>query len=128
MIRRGWDEKGQELVEYALVFPVLMLLVLGIIDFSVVLFSYNTIANAAREGVRYGIVNEDDLPGIEDRVRDRALGLDQGRLEVDVAIEDPTIGVTVRYQVALLTGPVIDAIGGSPTLPLQTAAVMRIEE
>jgi Flp pilus assembly protein TadG len=127
-MRRRWNERGQELVEFALVFPLLMLLVLGIIDFSVVVFSYNTIANAAREGVRYGIVNPDDEEGIEERVRDRALALNQATLEVEVTVEDPTIQVTVRYEASLMTGPVIDAIGGSPTLPLETAAVMRIEE
>jgi hypothetical protein len=121
-------ERGQELVEYALVLPLLLLVVMGIIDFAIVVFSYNTIANAAREGVRYGIVEPDDVAGIESTVRDRALALDQSGLEVEVTRDDLTVAVTVRYQVGLLTGAVIGAIGGSPTMPLQTATVMRIEQ
>lgn len=121
-------DAGQELVEYALVLPLLVLLVLAIIDLSVIVFSYNTIANAAREGARYGIVNPDDTAGIVDRVRDRALALEQSRLEVDVAQVDPTIAVTVRYQVQLLTGALVSAFGGSSMVPLRTAATMRTEQ
>ena len=44
------DERGQSLVEAALGFPLLMLLFFGIIEFSLVIFTYNTLSNAAREG------------------------------------------------------------------------------
>ncbi len=44
------NERGQALVEAALTFPLLFLLFIGIIEFSLVIFSYNTISNAAREG------------------------------------------------------------------------------
>jgi Flp pilus assembly protein TadG len=48
---------GQEVVEYALILPLLMLLFLGIVEFGWAVLSYNTIANAAREGARFGIVH-----------------------------------------------------------------------
>ena len=50
-------EAGQELVEFALILPLLLLLFLGIIEFGRAMLAYNTIANAAREGARYGIVD-----------------------------------------------------------------------
>ena len=50
-------EAGQSLVEFALIAPLLMLLVLATIDGARAVFAYNTIANAAREGARYGIVH-----------------------------------------------------------------------
>ena len=46
------SERGQALVEAALTFPLLFLIFFGIIEFSLVIFSYNTISNAAREGAR----------------------------------------------------------------------------
>ena len=52
-------EAGQELVEFALILPLLLLLFLGIIEFGRAILAYNTIANAAREGARYGIVDPD---------------------------------------------------------------------
>lgn len=50
-------QRGQSLVEFALMAPLLMLLVLATIDGARAVFAYNTIANAAREGARYGIVH-----------------------------------------------------------------------
>ena len=51
------QEAGQELVEFALILPLLLLLFFGIIEVGRLMLSYNTIANAAREGARYGIVD-----------------------------------------------------------------------
>jgi len=127
--------EGQELVEYALVLPLFLLLVLGLIEFAVLFFSYNTIANAAREGARYGIIYDEDTAGIEDRVEalvlDRALGMDPGALSVQATrtgtIAVGTIRVEVTYQAPLLTGMLLEAFGGSPTVPLRTVATMKIE-
>ena len=44
--------KGQELVEYAIILPVLLMLLLGIAEFSVLVLAYDSVANAAREGAR----------------------------------------------------------------------------
>ena len=49
---------GQALVEFALVFPVLILLLLGILDFGRAIYAYNTIADAARDGARVAAVNQ----------------------------------------------------------------------
>ena len=46
---------GQALVEFALVIPVLMLILLACIDFGRIMFSYIQINNAAREGAAYAI-------------------------------------------------------------------------
>lgn len=50
--------KGQGLVEFALVFPVLVLLILGIVDLGRAIYAYSTIANAARTGSRVAIVDQ----------------------------------------------------------------------
>ena len=54
--RRLKKRKGQGLVEFALVFPVLMLLLFATIELGWVAFSYNQIFNALREGLRYASV------------------------------------------------------------------------
>jgi Flp pilus assembly protein TadG len=51
--------RGQGLVEFALVLPLFLLLVFGIMDLGLAVFSYNSITNAAREGARLAIVNQD---------------------------------------------------------------------
>jgi Flp pilus assembly protein TadG len=54
--RRRWRERGQTLVEFALVFPVFMVLLFGIIDGSRLVFTNSTLSQAAREGARQASV------------------------------------------------------------------------
>ena len=54
MKRKG--QEGQALVEFALVIPVLLLLLLGVIEFGLLLYNQQVITNASREGARFGIV------------------------------------------------------------------------
>ena len=58
-LRQRWAiERGAELVEFALCFPLLLLVVLGIIDFGLLFQRYEVVTNAAREGARIAV-----LPG-----------------------------------------------------------------
>ncbi len=64
-------EKGQSLVEFAMVLPIFIMLVFAIIDFGAALFNDVTLNNAVREGARRGAVqaSEDDIKA---RVQDTA--------------------------------------------------------
>ena len=120
-------EKGAALVEYALIAPLLFLLLFGIIEFSILVFSYNTIANAAREGARYGIIHPGDAGGIESAARGLTTGLDQAALQVSSTASGKTIRVEIVYPVDLITGLIVEAVGGDPTVDLHAAATMHIE-
>ena len=50
------NQTGASAVEFAIVLPILVLLVFGIIEFSVALYDKAMITNASREGARAGIV------------------------------------------------------------------------
>jgi len=50
------SDAGSELIEFAFVVWLLLILVFGIIDFSLALYDKAIITNAAREGARAGIV------------------------------------------------------------------------
>jgi Flp pilus assembly protein TadG len=52
--RRQRRQSAQALTEFALILPVLMLILLGVVDFGRVFYYWTSIANAAREGARYG--------------------------------------------------------------------------
>lgn len=59
MLRRHRaGSKGQSLVEFALVLPVLLLVVLGILDFGRAIYAYTTVADAARQANRTAIVDQ----------------------------------------------------------------------
>ncbi len=57
-------EKGASAVEFALVLPVLMLVLFGIIEFGFILYDKAVITNASREGARKGIAFRQDATGI----------------------------------------------------------------
>lgn len=50
------SQRGQSLVEFALVLPILLILLLGIVDFGMGLRAYVTLTNATREGARFAAV------------------------------------------------------------------------
>jgi Flp pilus assembly protein TadG len=58
---RWSGESGAELIEFAFVLPLMLLVVLGIIDFGFLFQRYEVITNAAREGARVAV-----LPGYAD--------------------------------------------------------------
>lgn len=79
----GWRRReGQSLVEFAVVLPVFLLILAGIIDFGLGLYSQMTVINAAREGARLGVVQPGNLTAIEARVEAMATGLDPSNLSV----------------------------------------------
>lgn len=58
-IRTRRRRRGQALVEFALIFPILILVILAVFDFGRAIVLYNSLTNAAREGARLAIVNQD---------------------------------------------------------------------
>jgi Flp pilus assembly protein TadG len=58
--RRRERSKGQALVEFAFVFPLIALLAFAFVDVGLAVFSHNTLTNAAREAARVAAVNQLD--------------------------------------------------------------------
>lgn len=83
MSRAARADRGATLVEFAFVFPVLMLLFAGLIDLGFMVLGSSVGSNAAREGARVGIIHflDADDPGsdsfdrIEQAVRTKLAGL-----------------------------------------------------
>ena len=55
---RRFTRRGQALTEFALILPILLLIVFGVFDFGRAIFAYNNVANAAREAGRTAIINQ----------------------------------------------------------------------
>ena len=56
--RRRGSRRGQTLVEFALILPIFLLLLVGIFDFGRAIYAYSTVNNAAREGGRLAITDQ----------------------------------------------------------------------
>ena len=63
MRSKSSSQKGASAVEFALILPILILILFGIIEFSVILYDKAMITNASREGARKGIVFRADASG-----------------------------------------------------------------
>lgn len=76
--RRHRCQRSQALAEFALIAPVLLLVVFGIVDLGRAVFYYNTLAHAAREGAREAESASTPLPANADvlaTVRGQATGV-----------------------------------------------------
>jgi Flp pilus assembly protein TadG len=95
------SNRGQSLVEFALVLPLFLLILFGIFDIGRGVYAYNTIQNAAREGVRVAIVdqNEDVIVG---EVQQHAVGLRLDESNVTLSFLQPdTMTTTCNTPIAI---------------------------
>lgn len=65
--KRFLSDSGAEFVEFALAFPLLLVVVLGIMDMGVMFQQYQVITAAAREGARVGVLPSYSTSDAEDR-------------------------------------------------------------
>jgi Flp pilus assembly protein TadG len=103
-------EDGQALVELALVLPLLVAILFGVIQFGIAFNNYVTLTDAVRAGARSASVSRfAPSPGAkaEDAVREAAVNLDQGKLSVTVTSswsrgEDVRVVGTYPYELNLI--------------------------
>lgn len=113
MIRqRKHSDRGQAIVEFALVLPVLLLLVLGIIQFGRLYSNDETITNATRAGARVAAVSRatsDPVGTTIQAVKAAAPNLTQSQINVTVSPAPPwqpgsmvTVTATYPYSIDML--------------------------
>src|ERR671914_357475 len=81
------SERGQSLTEFALVLPLLVVLLFGIIQFGITFNNYISLTDAVRAGARKGAVArhlQDPEGATVDQVRRAATDLDPADLQIDV--------------------------------------------
>ena len=67
--RARWrDARGAELIEFALVLPIFLLLTAAIFDFGMMFRTYEAVTNAAREGARVGVLPTYEAADVQARV------------------------------------------------------------
>jgi Flp pilus assembly protein TadG len=129
--RRSDRSKGQELAEFAIVLPLLLLIVFGVLDLGRLFHALITITNAAREGARYAMIFPDDLTGIDSVTRREAqnsgITLDPGASSVSVTYpqgfgEHLPVRVTVTYRFQLFIAGILP----STNLTLMRYAEMMV--
>lgn len=87
-------------MEFALIIPIFLLVVVGLFDVGRAVYGYNTVANAARAAARVAIVNQ-NAADIEARAREMAVGLGGAAITVTQSPCDFAgclYGVTVTWD------------------------------
>lgn len=64
--RKRSQRLGATVIEMAVVSSIFVLMLFGIFEFCLVVYTYNVVENAAREGSRYGVVNVTDTTLVND--------------------------------------------------------------
>ena len=122
------------MVEFALVIPIFLIIVMATIDFGWAFRSYITTTNAAREGARLGVTGATETQ-IVDRVVERSSGLlEDADVDVTGALggsgDELIVDTTLQYHYITPLGGLLNALSGG-TLPspleLNATTVMRME-
>ena len=112
------SERGQSLTEFALVLPILALLLFAVIQFGIVFNNYVTLTDSTRAGARKAVVSGRLGAGAAQSaclkaVKDSAAGLDTSKLAPSCTSTwgpgaDVKVTATYPYQISLL-GKVVKA-------------------
>lgn len=141
MTTRRTERRGQSLVEFALILPVFILLLVGLFDLGRAVYGYNTVSNASREAARVAIVDQ-TFATIKARAVGGSVALGVTANDVDVAFKNQDLTtmtapcnvtpvptgciaeVTVNYSYAPAT-PIIGNLIGNITI--SSTARMPVE-
>jgi Flp pilus assembly protein TadG len=133
--RKLWRrDEGQALAEFALILPLLLLLVAGIIEFGRAWNIKQAVTDAAREGARYAVVQDDAVPdsfAVKTKIEER---LALASIETStISFSGPwrtagemTVTVSTQYRMGFV-GVLMQWLGGSSTITIATQATMRNE-
>jgi len=122
--------KGAAVVELAVVLPLLLTIVFGIIEFGWVFMVRETLVNASREGCRVAVLQGSTQQDVTDQVDASMAGAGLSSYSVEITSSTPgnpneTVQVLIPYaDVSLLGGYFF---GGSTNFNLTATTVMRKE-
>ena len=135
--------RGQAIVEFALVLPVFLLLLLAAVEFGRAYLDLHLLTSAAREGARVGMLPDKVEQDVYDRVNGflENVGMRSGSWQTTVQVKDredtlreggltaaqegDRVYVTVNYDFQVLSGTVIPGWNG--TIALSSSCVFRHE-
>lgn len=101
------EERGQNMVEMAVVLVMLLGLTFGMIDFSRALYTASVVRAAAQEGARAGIIDRSE---IMDAVQSKMVGLDMASADVNIDTTQANIvAVSIAYEFNFVS-PMIDGL------------------
>ncbi|TAK30038.1 MAG: pilus assembly protein [Chloroflexota bacterium] len=131
-LRRSRQQRGQSLVEFTLVVPLLLLSLVGISDLGRVMYYYVAISNASVEGSRQASNPLSTDTDIRNAVHDEASPLIEiafGDIMITptpIRTEGQPVSVTVVYRFAAVT-PLVNRMWSGGSLNIQSSTTMMVQ-
>jgi Flp pilus assembly protein TadG len=138
--------RAQTLVEFALIFPIFIFLILGFFDIGRAVFNFASLSNSVREATRYAIVNTNainadaapDYSDLKQKISDYSFGILASDIDVTVSIDtikDPTgtvdirdkISITATYTFVPVTPGIKQILGDGNGIPIVAQSTMLLE-
>ena len=121
------DTRGQSVVEFALVLPLLLVIVFGITEFGRAWMTMNVLTSAAREGARLAAVTGPDQDAVIARVNQvcNSAKITPTAVTVTGPDADNRVTVTVDADFQVVTGTILGSFSG--IIPLTANSIMRHE-
>lgn len=139
--------RAQTLVEFALVFPIAIFLILGFFDLGRAVFNFASLSNSVREATRYAIVHKEAVNDaaqtagyleLKQKVFDYSFGIPASDIDVTVfidTIKDPTgtvdirdkISITATYTFVPVTPGIKQILGDGNGIPIVAQSTMLLE-
>lgn len=122
------DKDGQTIIEFALLLPILIMVLFGITEFGRAIMVKNVLHTAAREGARLAAVSAvGDSLMVQARVVTvlQAASISDYQITITTDVAAKTVEVEVTTDFEVLSGGVLDPFMG--TLQLKGKTVMRLE-
>lgn len=122
------NNRGQALVEFALILPILLLLIIGSMEFGLIIHQYLAVTEAAREGARSAAVGASDA-AVTSVVRTAASQIPADQLTITVSpttrVRGSGVTVTVEMPVNTITNLIRPFFPSGFTV--QGISTMRVE-
>jgi Flp pilus assembly protein TadG len=133
------NQRGGSLVEFAVIAPLLFVILFGIVEFGLILYNKAVLTNGSREGARYGIVTSNSLSAVTTVVENycnprlRTFGT---MTNVSVSTVPHTdlatpfndnLEVLVNWNYSFLAFPNLPGVGLNNSINLSGRTVMKYE-
>jgi len=119
------SRRGAAVVEMALVLPIFLMVVMGIIEFGRAMWVSNMVANSAREGARMAILDGSSNTQVRNAVSDfltSTLGVSSGDISTSITITPATGNPNPNNECANATSK--DLISISVSLPFNKVSLV----
>ena len=140
--------RAQTLVEFALILPLALFLILGFFDIGRAVFNFASLSNSVREGTRYAIVHKEVINAaaqssgyseLKQKIFDYSFGIPASDIIIEVTVTmqlgpdgNPSetrdkISITATYLFVPVTPGIKQILGDGNGIPIEAQSTMLLE-